>query len=1105
MTVVLVCVLALVFALWSVFVFRRWDDVIRWLCDNWKKGVVVAVVGGVVTSGVTIVYSPPPIPSAGVYSDWGYYRVCNINNEINSYQMRLNISWDGTLDGGEQVACNEHCNSNFSDIRFCDIDNTTTCDYWIEEKVDGNYCVVWIELPPSVEGDNKIIFYYGKTNAASESNGSNTWIYFEDFESYNDEDDITGWGVSVVTWKAETASPAEGNVCGRAENANTLTVGYIYKDISLDAPFRIFYYWKKNSQYQAIYYMPYDDALSTKAFKCGYYYSGNDWLYSDPSGNVIVPAAYTYDWYKAEVYVNSTHYNWTMINASSGASENPTSGFVQHQNSITINKTVYWQIGRAYSTVNTIGYYDLIRVGKYTDGAEPSWSSFGTEKTLGGYVNHPPEIKNPSPANDARKIQLQPTVSVYIEDDDGNTSTVDFFVSTDGTNWVHKNTQTNKLNETVQYTYTDANEYGKKYYWKVTANDGHDNTSSVFYFTTIWNATFQVVYLNESWTYYKLFVKHPYGMVKNNLNIFEVSKNISDNGNPDFIVWVNESSEKYDVSEEPGNLGVSNKNTGGQVVFSSNGTIWYTYGGRAGLGGLDFDLLSSNNSYDVFNFTLREDDWEETTGSTTPTISTNNTFGFLMWRELGSESPSSYVSFRRYNITNSSWHDSSFTSLVHGETVDLTDYGIEQLWQKFDRRNNRLFVSTMFLDNDGTYNLFGAMPFLYSDDDGNTWKLVNGSTASLPLMASDCLDDRTIAPHNHFAEGKLIGPSWFPMDLGETPDGKFYLFDRAGNWTWTGSKDTSKTYPYFWYWKNNQWNFANLTTEGVPMETNAVCAIGETKDYMCFVYTNVSENRTLFMKVSEDGGETWSSPYNLTMVPKQHTFCSGAYVLPYDYTDNYARFFIGYYNWAIVDGRKYDEKLMWVRINLSKYVTAKHSETIRKNGFDYFVWRDADTSAYHVASVIPGFDEATEYISILSNSGAWSNYYGDGSGTNFSVSTFDVIRTYLDDGVGTVTFTMGLISTYPETSRTVNLVKVGNGYNYTGWTYGSTTLSAENSTLFSSPTENGYWLALWNETNYEWDYWVCGFGCTGSNCDKLIHAWDVVLTKIPSNKSWSMP
>ena len=81
------------------------------------------------------------------------------------------------------IDCEGHCNNDFSDIRFLTYDNNSVLDYWLESKVDGNQAIFWIKLPGNIESSGEIIMYYGNPSAVSFDNGSNTFDFFDDFES----------------------------------------------------------------------------------------------------------------------------------------------------------------------------------------------------------------------------------------------------------------------------------------------------------------------------------------------------------------------------------------------------------------------------------------------------------------------------------------------------------------------------------------------------------------------------------------------------------------------------------------------------------------------------------------------------------------------------------------------------------------------------------------------------------------------------------------------------------------------------------------------------------------------------------------------------------
>jgi len=115
-----------------------------------------------------------------------------------------------------------------------------------------------------------------------------------------------------------------------------------------------------------------------------------------------------------------------------------------------------------------------------------------TTSTFGGsvevfddsWVNRPPSFSGQLPTGTG--ISLTPTANVTINDQDGNTTTIDWYNSTDNISWIHfahfENHEANTSNST---TCSFADAYSTKYYLKVTANDSHPNGN----ITKYWNFT----------------------------------------------------------------------------------------------------------------------------------------------------------------------------------------------------------------------------------------------------------------------------------------------------------------------------------------------------------------------------------------------------------------------------------------------------------------------------------------------------------------------------------------------------------------------------------------------------------------------------------------
>ena len=114
-------------------------------------------------------------------SGWQYCANINIDNTGNSenltdYQVKIVLD-SSNFDFSK-------ANPDGSDIRFLDSDNNTPLSYWIEEWDSANEkATIWVKVPSIPASSNYIIYmYFGNAGATSESNGDNTFIFFDGFE-----------------------------------------------------------------------------------------------------------------------------------------------------------------------------------------------------------------------------------------------------------------------------------------------------------------------------------------------------------------------------------------------------------------------------------------------------------------------------------------------------------------------------------------------------------------------------------------------------------------------------------------------------------------------------------------------------------------------------------------------------------------------------------------------------------------------------------------------------------------------------------------------------------------------------------------------------------
>jgi hypothetical protein len=119
-------------------------------------------------------------------SGWTYRKNHIINPASGAgqnYQKRIIVYYGAGSDNDENVYLDGKCKTDFGDIRFTDNTGITLLDYYIEEKIDSDYAIFWIEILNDISVYNsKIYIYYDNATTTSIANGTNTFIFFDDFE-----------------------------------------------------------------------------------------------------------------------------------------------------------------------------------------------------------------------------------------------------------------------------------------------------------------------------------------------------------------------------------------------------------------------------------------------------------------------------------------------------------------------------------------------------------------------------------------------------------------------------------------------------------------------------------------------------------------------------------------------------------------------------------------------------------------------------------------------------------------------------------------------------------------------------------------------------------
>ncbi|MEM5853889.1 MAG: DUF2341 domain-containing protein [Candidatus Aenigmatarchaeota archaeon] len=431
----------------------------------------------------TLIFLPKP-SYAWWNSNWMFKRNITINNTANSntltdYQVAINLTYDSDMQ------------PDFSDIRFTFYNSTsgteTEIPYWIESKVNSAWAYVWVKVPyiPASSYATIYVYYKNSTVVSSASNGRNTFIVFDDFESSLD---TNYWNVSY--YSGNTISVENGELGLRCYPHSYCL---IYKVIPSSNNLILEFRWKVSSTDGTVigaswgpkgvfWFNAYDWAGSPWSANSKL---GMHWVKSGSESSGDFGPAVINQWYDVRVIYNSTNYvyayaknstmPYTLLNYTYGSEWTSANAIIigkGYEASSYPNpylQNTYSSPGSLPSSKNI--WFDNVKVRKFTL-KEPTYS-IGEEEIL---PNQPPTITIYSPLN-------QTYFKSYIEIsgkavDDQNTFY--FAILLNGENSYLYENETYQSNTLINLTVSLPS---GTYWVKFVANDGYNQTSQTIYFT----------------------------------------------------------------------------------------------------------------------------------------------------------------------------------------------------------------------------------------------------------------------------------------------------------------------------------------------------------------------------------------------------------------------------------------------------------------------------------------------------------------------------------------------------------------------------------------------------------------------------------------------
>lgn len=116
------------------------------------------------------------------------------NTAETDYQIKLDIDFSTGME------------TDFSDIRFTDADETTEISFWIEEFTTSDDATVWVKVPSIPNGTKTIYMYYDDCDSSNTSNPNNTFVFYDDMSS------ISGWNTYGTGNVSSTTTGGESTI-----------------------------------------------------------------------------------------------------------------------------------------------------------------------------------------------------------------------------------------------------------------------------------------------------------------------------------------------------------------------------------------------------------------------------------------------------------------------------------------------------------------------------------------------------------------------------------------------------------------------------------------------------------------------------------------------------------------------------------------------------------------------------------------------------------------------------------------------------------------------------------------------------------------------------
>jgi len=158
------------------------------------------------------------VQAAWLTGGWNYRKLIEISNasggDLTDYQTEISVDTASLIDAGKM-------NADCSDIRFTSTDNSMH-SYWLDKDCDTTDTRFWVKIPSIPSTGTAIYMYYSNTTAVSASSGTDTFIFFDNFD---DNDYSANWETHDRSYTSTANSIATEETGGQQKLSGTTVSG----------------------------------------------------------------------------------------------------------------------------------------------------------------------------------------------------------------------------------------------------------------------------------------------------------------------------------------------------------------------------------------------------------------------------------------------------------------------------------------------------------------------------------------------------------------------------------------------------------------------------------------------------------------------------------------------------------------------------------------------------------------------------------------------------------------------------------------------------------------------------------------------------------------